>query len=142
MNRIAMGFLALGMGGCLLVWCLGCSAGPVDNQPPQKVTDFPADVQVISYASEGNLSALRALVEADPNLVKVRGPRNGTPLHFAAGKGHKDVVKYLLQKGADPHAMDDDGYTAADIAGQEGQNAVATMIQEAAAQTPPSGGAR
>ncbi|KAF6778441.1 hypothetical protein AHF37_02090 [Paragonimus kellicotti] len=35
--------------------------------------------------------------------------RKSTPLHFAAGYGHRDVVELLLERGADVNARDDGG---------------------------------
>ena len=46
---------------------------------------------------------------ADVNLKNFRG---ATPLMAAAGDGPSSVVKYLLEKGADANARDQDGNTA------------------------------
>ncbi len=42
-----------------------------------------------------------------------------TSLHVVARYGHLDVVKFLLSKGADVHARDEDDKTAWDVALEE-----------------------
>lgn len=39
-----------------------------------------------------------------PNFVEMRDVRGWTLLHVAAAVGHTNVVRYLLQQGADPYA--------------------------------------
>lgn len=45
---------------------------------------------------------------ADPNLMP---QRDGGPLHRAALYGHDDIVRLLLENGAEPTKEDDSGYT-------------------------------
>lgn len=62
----------------------------------------------------GDTEVLSRLLANEPGLVKARNPRryNATGLHAAAGRGHRDAVKLLLAKGADPNAREtgDDTY--------------------------------
>lgn len=51
------------------------------------------------------LDQLRALIDADPDLVHARGGDGQTPLHFAATVG---IAEYLLDHGADIDARDID----------------------------------
>lgn len=39
--------------------------------------------------------------------VNMRGPEGETALHLAAAGGHHDVVKFLLNEGADVDLQDD-----------------------------------
>lgn len=39
--------------------------------------------------------------------VNMRGPEGETALHLAAAGGHHDVVKFLLNEGADVDVQDD-----------------------------------
>jgi hypothetical protein len=64
------------------------------------------------------LDVLRALVERTPALdLAVRiGPRDVTPLMLAAESGAVDVVRVLLDGGANPNATNGGRYTALDFA--------------------------
>jgi ankyrin repeat protein len=44
------------------------------------------------------------------------GEYAGTPLHLAAAQGHKDVVKLLVEMGANIDAKTPEGETPADLA--------------------------
>ena len=58
--------------------------------------------QMFSACREGDLDAVRELVERCPGLV--HSDYNYTPpIHFAVREGHAPVVRYLLDRGADPN---------------------------------------
>ncbi|XP_014225672.1 ankyrin-1-like [Trichogramma pretiosum] len=46
-----------------------------------------------------------------PVLVDARNDFGETPLHLAAKGGHRDLVRWLLRKGADPNAVNEIGLT-------------------------------
>lgn len=63
-------------------------------------------------ASFGLTLVVRYLLEAGAN-VEVHGGRSGaTPINIASFRGHEDVVRLLLEYGADPHAKDEAGWSA------------------------------
>ena len=47
-------------------------------------------------------------------------PDGATPLHYAAANGHLEVVKYLVEKGADVKRANENGLTAEEWARQKG----------------------
>jgi ankyrin repeat protein len=56
--------------------------------------------EVVKAASSGDLASIQSLLERDPRLVNVERYNRMTPLAHAAMMGHKDVVEYLLRRGA------------------------------------------
>lgn len=54
----------------------------------------------------GQLGTARQLLKWSAKINR-RGPNGETSLHLAAAYGHYDVVKLLLNHGADPNACDE-----------------------------------
>jgi ankyrin repeat protein len=67
--------------------------------------------EIITAATAGNLEKVKELVEKDPQLVNAKDATGRTLLHLAAGGVHLEVMKYLVQKGADVNAKETDGTT-------------------------------
>lgn len=86
---------------------------------------------LLSHGARLNLWAAIALDRADdvrariirePSLLHARMTRNHhrrTPLHHAAAKNRREMVRLLLRLGADPNAPDASGATALTTASQE-----------------------
>ena len=56
----------------------------------------------------GDLEAVKRWVEKDPKWVRERKEAGqATPLHYAAQNGWKEVVEYLLAKGAEVDAREE-----------------------------------
>lgn len=72
----------------------------INNNPTYKL---------LEAAKNGDLATVEAILEVEPhkwvNCRDMPG-RESTPLHFAAGYNHPEVVKLLLEKGADIEAKD------------------------------------
>lgn len=69
--------------------------GSTEEQPPENTEYFHA-------CSSGDLSIVTSLLEADPALVHTTTRDGEHCLHLSALSGNADIVKLLLEKGADP----------------------------------------
>ena len=68
-----------------------------------------ADVDLGMAAATGDIRRVRALIDGDPSLVNRVSEYNsyyigcGAPIKNAAAGGHMEIVKLLLERGADPN---------------------------------------
>ena len=99
---------------------------PKSNEPPTQ--------QAINAASKGDVKTLKAVVDADPSLMELRGIDGMTLLHCAASVGANDCVKYLLEKGADPMVEDDNSNTSIAAALSNNHKDTAKILEDAAKQ--------
>ncbi|GAU50772.1 hypothetical protein TSUD_291010 [Trifolium subterraneum] len=69
--------------------------------------------RLVSAARDGDLIEAKMLLEFNPGLAKYStfGGLN-SPLHFAASKGHNEIVALLLENGADVNSRNYCGQTA------------------------------
>src|SRR5262249_57798630 len=74
----------------------------------------------------------------EPSLLQAHMSRNEhyrTPLHHAAAKNRPNMVRLLLELGADPHATDATGATPLTTAASENADAsIGSMLQQAGAK--------
>jgi ankyrin repeat protein len=61
--------------------------------------------------NNGVVEEVGRLVDKDERLLEARWEDEFTPLTLAIDRGHADVVRLLLGRGADIEASDDDGFT-------------------------------
>jgi hypothetical protein len=54
----------------------------------------------------------------------------GQPVHVAARRGHEGLLRLLLDRGADPTALDGVGFTAMQCASNSGNEPLARLLQE------------
>src|SRR5919106_3396365 len=72
----------------------------VEDRQRERVAGF------VEACRTGDVDAVQELLLADPELARSRDAHGSTPLHAAAARGHHQVVRLLLQQGADPNARD------------------------------------
>ena len=75
---------------------------------------------VIDAAKDGDRTALRRLISADPTIVNARASSGLTPLHAALAAGHVETALLLIESGADLSVADARGRTAFHIAAEKG----------------------
>ena len=81
--------------------------------------------------SRDRLANARALIELGaPQLINHHGE---SPLHLAASKGLDDIAALLLERGADPTDVDDEGLTALHVALLGGHQSLARKLVDAGA---------
>src|SRR5205085_923755 len=99
----------------------------------------PAEIPAVFGAlSVGDAAAVRTAVAADARVIRQTDPEGNTPLHIAAASGWAEVVKTLLDAGADPNAKNKAGWTplfAALEAPRWGQGAVVNLLVSKGAST-------
>jgi len=61
---------------------------------------------LIAAAKQGNLERVNAILEADGSFVNQKDESGATPIHYAAIHGHNQIVRLLVQKGADVNSTD------------------------------------
>ena len=104
----------------------------VDRRQSTSITRF------FEACGAGDLEGVRRLLAEDPSLVRVGNPAaphgRWTGLHTAAHRTQLDVVRLLLQAGADPNAREEgDNTTALHWAAATGNVDVMRMLIDAGA---------
>ena len=87
----------------------------------------------VKAVKHGNVAAVREFAAADPALIGLKDAYGGTPLHYAAWKGHVEVVRELLDLGAEIDACSRDGHyggTPLHAAAHGNQKEVAALLLE------------
>ena len=88
---------------------------------------------IIKAAKKGDLETIQSLVGKDADLLAARDKDGSHPIHCASWKGHAAVVEFLLDKGADIHAHNENshwGTTPLHAAAHGNQRDVARLLLE------------
>jgi ankyrin repeat protein len=62
--------------------------------------------KLIEAAEKGAMEDVKAIAQSYPALINEYDETGATALHYAAIGGHRDVVRFLVQHGADINARD------------------------------------
>jgi ankyrin repeat protein len=71
--------------------------------------DSPITTQLWNVISSGNADELKAVLESDDEAVRARSADGRGPLWWAYEYNQPELVKVLLDAGADPNERDGDG---------------------------------
>jgi hypothetical protein len=117
--------------------------GQVSIRPPAtrsvaaqiaSLTDAHADgarrgtEEIFHAIFRGDLEQVRGLIEVNADLVHSKDADGESALHHAVEEGHKDVVEFLLAKGADVNAKANNGTTPLHVAAVGGNKEVAELL--------------
>ena len=117
------------------VLVVGCATTQSPEPPTTKVQvrgsdrEGELDVPILAAAYNGNIEAVKQHLAAGTDVNVKGGFADGTPLHYAAANGHKEIAELLIEKGADMNAKDEDGGTPLDVAIQFKELEIADLIR-------------
>jgi len=100
-------------------------------------TSTSASVGIVKYdatplcvaISKGDIATVKKFIEYGMNVNERKGSM--TPLMYAARYSQSEIAKYLIEKGADVSAKDDNGFTALKHAEAAKATQVIEVIQAA-----------
>jgi len=101
-----------------------------DSAMTQWRQDYPTAQQVASFHRSMASEAMNALEDTTEMLMQKGGPTASLRLHLAAGRGHKEVVEFLLEHGADVNARSPLHQTALYVAARQGHKEVVELLLE------------
>jgi len=86
-----------------------------NNSDEEPVVNTQGEDKLLQAAKEGDLRCLKNLILQGVNR-ECSDEFSNTPLLLAAGEGHYSIVQYLIAKHANLVAVNDDGWTALEMA--------------------------
>lgn len=114
----------------------------------EKLLEAGADVNLtnqtgttpLMLASSGPFpEAVKALIKAGANVNAIDNGEHFTALMWAAAEGQTEVVKILVDNGADLTLTDIDGDTAESFAFKAGHQSIVELLKAQTPETEPSG---
>ena len=106
------------------VLLVGCGT----TQPTEPLAAKAPDMSIQDAALYGSIKAVKEHLAAGADVnAKEKG---GTPLHYAAGTGHKVIAVLLIAEGADVNAKSDSGSTPLDWAIRRNVTETADLLRK------------
>lgn len=87
-------------GSCLAGAALLLTLGAPGAARAQFMREPPKEGTIHRAVYDGDLKAVQRMLAADKGLLEKQYGKYGTPLHTAAGSGHVEITRFLLQRGA------------------------------------------
>jgi len=87
-------------------------------------------MDIKTAVTNGDLTLVRSMIEGDKSLLESKIDTYFTPLNLASYEGKLDIVKYLLEKGADINTKDREGSTPLQNAAARGWLDIAKLLVE------------
>jgi ankyrin repeat protein len=84
--------------------------------------------EIHKAAAAGDAEKIKALLEKDPKLANATDGKGITPLYYAAGAGHEEACRALLDGGALVNGKVKDGRTALHAAAWRGRLGVVKLL--------------
>ena len=125
-----------------LLSCMRPVAGQTSPPPQSPPVQKPPAVEVSIHeaAMNGDLATVKKLLEQNPALLEARDDDEGvTPLAYAAGFGHMEVLEFLVARGANVNARDPRGLSALHLTVYTGQMQSLRFLLDKGADTRASG---
>lgn len=87
------------------------------------------DTSLHDVVLKGDAGRLRTMLELDPTINLDEVDEYGyTPLHLASDRGHLEVVRLLLERGANKTIKDADEFTPQELAEIAGKDDIAALL--------------
>merc|ERR1740123_1734860 len=125
LKRLRVGTQTNLSGGMLKGLELHCQEARGSGAPPtiQEQHDF------LDAAKRDDVALVRQLVIANPSFVNCQPAGRWSALHHAAEAGDATAVRFLLEHGASPGAVNQEGQTPQDVANQRRSEANQEVVQ-------------
>ncbi len=89
---------------------------------------FTAEIH--DAAKAGDLEKVKILLAGNDDLIEAKDRQGFTPLHIAITKDRREVVRYLIEKGADLNSKNSNGLRPLQTALDRGKNTIANLLIE------------
>lgn len=86
------------------------------------------EIGIVELSAIGDVEGVMSLLESNPTGMAERDRRGLTALHHAARCGHVELIKLLVDRGADLHVANRHGHVPLSIAVEESQIEAATYL--------------